>query len=327
MTIEPARGEDFPKTDYLELISRIDTLLKANLFDSTEYYKPETQRFLQQLRKAGKKARDDAEFVMAWLLFSRNLTFSHCYVGRKLDPEFEERLKGTSTIAPITPGKDRAISVMGDSGIVTLRIRSFEGDSYEGIDEAFDDVFGRNPRGLIIDLRDNPGGTYISGRVAAHLITSEINMGVFFNRNARNRVLGGKLEDFPRVKSISSEDEFNSLIRKYDAFVGTVEPVNPVYNGPVVVLVNSKTASACEPLAAGLQEIRRATIIGQPTAASMLWTTGFDVGEGWMLWIPTVDYLTGKGARLDRVGVIPDIRTNSGDAPQAARKYLVASLK
>ena len=124
------------------------------------------------------------------------------------------------------------------------------------------------------------------------------------------------------MTSISSEDEFNSLIREHGAFVGSVEPVDPIYAGPVVVLVNGKTASACEPLVAGLQELERATIIGQRTAASMLWITSHEIGEGWILWVPTVDYLTGQGVRLDGRGVVPDIETSSEEAPRAAREFL-----
>jgi carboxyl-terminal processing protease len=303
------------------LVDRIDAVLKANLFDSAAYELSETQDFLRGLREKSSKARDDAEFLMAWMFAMRHLTFSHCYVGRKLDPEFEDRLAETSSISP-TVDKDKAICIVDDEGIVTLRITTFEGDSYDGIDNAFANVIGRNPRGLVIDLRDNPGGTYISGRVAAHLVESAVDMGVFFDRRARARVLAGELNDFPTVASISSEDEFESLIQDHGAFVGIIEPVDPIYTGPVAVLVNGNTASACEPLVAGLQEIGRASIIGERTAASMLTVTRHEVGEGWIVWVPTIDYLTGQGTRLDGRGVIPDIATSSEEAPWVARKIL-----
>ena len=323
LTLAPADAKDFPKTDYPALVDRIDAVLRANLFDPAAYEAPGTWTFLRRLRAAGRKARDDAEFLMAWMFASRHLTFSHCYLGRKLDPQFEDRLAETSSTSPLAPGKAKAISVTDDDAIVTLRIASFEGDSYDGIDEAFTDIVGRNSRGLIIDLRGNPGGTYISGRVAAHLIESAVDMGVFFDRRARARVLSGELNDFPTVTSISSEDEFDSLIREHGAFVGRVEPVDPTYAGPVVVLVNRKTASACEPLVAGLQEFKRATIIGERTAASMLSITSHRIGEGWILWVPAIDYLTGQGVRLDGRGVVPDIETSSEEAPRAARKFLI----
>jgi len=54
-----------------------------------------------------------------------------------------------------------------------------------------------------------------------------------------------------------------------------------------------------------------------------LLATEFDVGDGWLLSVPTIDYLTIKGVRLDGMGVIPDIETSSEEAPQVARKYLL----
>lgn len=328
MTITPANVKDFPKTDFLALVDRIDTMLKKKLFDPAAYETPETQDFLQKLREVSAIAKDDAEFVMAWMFASRHLTFSHCYIGRKLDPEFEDRLAETNSLNPLSPGKSKAISIIDDEEFVTLRIASFEGDSYDRIDEAYANVIKRNPRGLIIDLRDNSGGTYISGRVAAHLIESEINMGVFFDRKARARVLANDLNDFPivKLKSISSEHDLISLINENGAFVGTIDPINPIYKGPVVVLVNAKTASACEPLVAGLQEIGRATIIGERTAAAMLLATPYDVGEGWLLSIPIIDYLTSKGVRLDGLGVVPDIETSSEEAPRVAREILLNTV-
>ncbi len=151
---------------------------------------------------------------------------------------------------------------------------------------------------------------------------------MFFDRRARARVLAHELDDFPlvTVTSISSENEFNNLIKEHCAFVGTINPVGPIYDGPVVVLVNRKTASACEPLAAGLQDIKRATIIGERTAAAMLWATHHDVGEGWILSVPTVDYLTIQGIRLDGRGVVPDIETSNEEAPRVAREFLLNTL-
>ena len=151
---------------------------------------------------------------------------------------------------------------------------------------------------------------------------------MFFDRRARDRVLAHELDDFPlvTVTSIASEDEFNNLINEHCAFVGTIDPVGPIYDGPVVVLVNSKTASACEPLTAGLQDIKRATIIGERTAAAMLWSTHHNVGEGWILSVPTVDYLTKQGVRLDGRGVIPDIETSSKEAPQVALDFLIKTI-
>ncbi|MCK4342811.1 MAG: hypothetical protein KAY37_13925 [Phycisphaerae bacterium] len=320
MTLEPANATEYPKTDFPALVERIDAILKENLFDSAAYDAPGTRAFLRRLRAASRKARDDAEFLMAWILAAKHLPFTHCYVGRELNPEFEDQLTETSEASPFAPAE--AITLSEDEGIVTLRIAHFEGESYDEIDAAFADIAERNPRGLIIDLRGNAGGTYISSRVAAHLIESPIDMGVFFDRRARARVLAGDLDEFPVVTSIRSIDEFDSLIKDHGAFRGEVQPIEPIYSGSVAVLVNRGAVSACEPLVAGLQETGRATIIGERTAGAMLSIERFEIGEGWILWVPTVDYLTGKGVRLDGRGVVPDIQTTSTEAPAAARKLL-----
>jgi len=322
ITLAPARATDYPTGDYPALIERIDALLREHLFDAQAYEARGTRSFLKDLHRSSHEARDEAELVMAWMLASRHLDFSHCYLGRELDPEFADELAETSSISPHAEGLDSAIEVTYEEGLATLRIESFEGFSYDGIDGAFDDIVGNQPRGLIIDLRGNPGGTYISGRVAAHLVRSDVKMGVFFDRRARARVLAGELGEFPCVTSINSEEEFTSLIGRHGAFVGTIEPIEPVYDGPVVVLVDGATASACEPLVAGLQELGRATIVGERTAGALLWTDPLEVGDGWLLWIPTVDYLTGRGARLEELGVVPDVKTSSEEAARTAGDLL-----
>ena len=328
MTIAPANAKDFPKTDYLSLVNRIDSMLKAKLFDLGAYEVSETQNFLNKLRNTSGKVQDDAEFLMSWMFAYGGLPFSHCYIGCKLDPRYEDVFAQMSSTSPLTVGMNKAISIDENGGIITLRIATFEGDSYVEIDKAFADIIERNPDGLIIDLRDNSGGTHKSSRIVAYLIKSALNAGVFFNRHARAKVLANELKDFPEVSlaSIPSTNELNNLIKKYNAFISIIEPVDLVYNGQVIILVNRGTASACEPLVAGLQDIKRATIIGEKTAGSMLMLTEFDVGDGWLLSVPTIDYITRKGIRLDGRGVIPDIETSSEEAPQVARELLLNTL-
>ena len=328
MTIAPANAKDFPKIDYLALVNRIDTVLKAQLFDPAAYEASETHDFLNKLRDKSGKVRDDAEFLMSWIFAYGGLTFSHCYIGRKLDPQYEDVFAQMSSTSPLTVGMNKAISIDENEGIITLRIATFEGDSYVEIDKAFAEIIKRNPEGLIIDLRDNPGGTHKSSRIVAYLIKSTLNAGIFFNRHARAKVLANELQDFPEVSlaSIPSTNELNNLIEKHNAFKAIIEPVDLVYSGQVVILVNRGTASACEPVVAGLQDNKRATIIGEKTAGEMLLGTEFDVGDGWLLFLPTIDYLTFKGVRLDGRGVLPDIETSSEESPKVAREFLLNTL-
>jgi hypothetical protein len=60
--------------------------------------------------------------------------------------------------------------VTSDQGRAPLQARSFEVDTCDSIDNDFEDQVVRRLRDLVAESRDNPGGTYISGRVAAHLV-------------------------------------------------------------------------------------------------------------------------------------------------------------
>ena len=139
-------------------------------------------------------------------------------------------------------------------------------------------------------------------------------------------VLKAQLFDPGAYEASETQNFLNNLIKKHNAFIGIIEPVDLVYNGQVVILVNSGTASACEPVVAGLQDSKRVTIIGEKTAGVMLLSTEFDVGDGWLLSVPTIDYLTIKGIRLDGRGVVPDIETSSEEAPQVAKELLLNTL-
>jgi C-terminal processing protease CtpA/Prc len=162
----------------------------------------------------------------------------------------------------------------------TLRCRHFDAGTEEEIDRAFAELARLGPRGLILDLRDNPGGTFAAGRVGAHLMNRTVDGGTFFAAPARPQVLAGQTADLPRISRLASVEEFNRLLRKHGAFVLQIEPVRPYYAGPVVVLVNRRSASAVEPLAAVLQEQRRATIIGERTAGAMLSLEVFELTGG-----------------------------------------------
>ncbi|MFH0982649.1 MAG: S41 family peptidase [Planctomycetota bacterium] len=320
LTVEPASVEDYPTTDFEKLVDRIDAVLAEHLFDPNLYKAPGTQACLRHLRRVAGVARDDAEFVVGWFFAARHLEFSHLYLDRKLDPQFEDRFTSTSFISPAIPAE--AVTLTEADGIATLRIRHFDEDSADAIDAAFTEIAKLEPRGLIIDLRDNPGGTFVAARVAAHLIDSPADAGVFFTRQGRAKVLAGQLEEFPAITWVDSVDELLGLLDEHGAIRWRVEPVAPRYAGVVAVLINGRVASAAEALVAGLRELARVTLVGEPTPGAMLSGQYFDLGQGWKLFTPTADYRTAHGVRVEGRGVLPDIKAKSEDAPRIAREFL-----
>ena len=317
LQLEPADGSAPAAPDFAGLTAQIESLLTQYLFDEQMLAEPGMQSFLKHLRTTASLAQDETEYWMGFQLAARHLTFSHLGLYRQSDPPLAERL---AQLAAPVPGQ--RMTLYEEDSVLTLRITDFAAEDYDEIDRAFVEIGQMQPSALIVDLRGTPGGTYTSLRVAAHLIDQPAPAGVLFGRAARPRVLAGDLGAFPRVTALSSVDDLRRLLAEHGAVVGWIEPAAPYYDGPVVLLIDRQTASAAEPLAACLQELGRATLIGEPTAGAMLSTQTFELADGWRLTVPTADYITAKGVRLDSRGVQPDQRSDSTKARAAATSWL-----
>jgi len=130
--------------------------------------------------------------------------------------------------------------------------------------------------GLIIDLRGNPGGF---GGMAA---------GITGLLEARQISLG--------------EMKQRSSTMKFMAF-----PQPNPYLGPVALLVDGGSASTSEIFAAGLQEIGRATIVGERTMGAALPSIFGKLPTGAIFQYAVGDFKTPKGTLIEGLGVKPDI--------------------
>src|SRR5262249_30293304 len=98
------------------------------------------------------------------------------------------------------------------------------------------------------------------------------------------------------------------------------------YRGPLLILIDELTVSAAEELAAGLQEMGRALLVGETTAGLDLDTEIKTLPTGGLFWYPSGDGRTPKGVLIEGRGVTPDIRVtltraavrNGIDPPLAA---------
>ena len=121
-------------------------------------------------------------------------------------------------------------------GIGYLRLTVFNGRSEGELRRAIRDLAGRGAKRLILDLRDNPGGSLLDAVAVA---------GVFL----------------PRGRVLSTRGRMLGATWGYD-----VPPFEcPEWRGPLAVLINENTASASEVLAAALQRHGLAVLVGRPT--------------------------------------------------------------
>jgi len=141
----------------------------------------------------------------------------------------------------------------------------------------------RSAKGLVIDLRGNPGGlaAMISG-LAGHLFTT-------------TELLG-------RMKTRTSDLEFRANPRLVTPDGARVQP----YAGPVALLVDELTASASECFAGALQSLGRARVFGRQTLGQALPASTRRLSNGDLLMYAVGDFVTATGRRLEGDGVQPD---------------------
>lgn len=152
-------------------------------------------------------------------------------------------------------------------------------------------------RGLVLDLRNNPGGlVHEATQVADEFLTS----GVVFTTRRRG-----------------------AIVDEVRAAAGGV-----LRSGPVVVLVNEYTASSAELVSGALQDNRRASVVGAPTFGKGSVQSIVDLPGGAGLRLTTLRYYTPSGRAIQAQGVKPDVvvPSQSGDFGVVREKNLEGHL-
>ncbi|MGB7292017.1 MAG: MXAN_5808 family serine peptidase [Thermodesulfobacteriota bacterium] len=164
-----------------------------------------------------------------------------------------------------------------DKGILYVRIRDFQKNTFDSIKEALQDKNGR-VKGLILDLRGNPGG----------LLDQAEKVSDAFLKNGV--IVITKIGDSD--KEYSASDDISD------------------YVGEIVVLIDSGSASASEIVAGALKNNDRAVLIGQRSFGKGSVQQIFDLNDGSALKLTIADYLTPGNISIQDVGITPDIMLN-----------------
>ncbi len=151
-------------------------------------------------------------------------------------------------------------------------------------------------KGLIFDLRNNPGG-YLDG--AVYIASEFIRSGVVVSQVNSN----GTKEDYPVVRS------------------GVLLTI------PVVVLVNKGSASAAEIVAGALRDYKRATLVGETTFGKGSVQTPEDLPDGSGLHITTGKWLLPKGDSIHKTGVTPDVVVEMEEIEATADAQLAKAIE
>jgi carboxyl-terminal processing protease len=172
------------------------------------------------------------------------------------------------------------------SGFGYIRFSGFVGGLQSGVLNAIDEM--KNTPGLIVDLRNNGGG---SGEMAQALIAKFL---------AEKKKVGRVLTRTGKPISLMMVD----LIKLEPELEGNKATA---YTRPLVVLANEGSASAAEIMTGSLKDLGRATIIGRRTCGCLLGYLGYaDLPGGGQLAYSEIGFESYKGERVEHNGVTPD---------------------
>ncbi len=165
-----------------------------------------------------------------------------------------------------------------EPGFSMIRISNFQANTTKDFKKALQKAQKNQPvKGLILDLRDNPGGLLDQ---AIKISDVFLNQGIIVSTRGRN----------PQQDTIFSAHKNSDI-----------------YDFPIIVLVNEGSASASEIVAGALQDHRRAIILGTETFGKGSVQTIIPMPEGAGLRLTTAKYYTPSGDSIQATGIKPDV--------------------
>ena len=192
-----------------------------------------------------------------------------------------------------------------EPGYAYFRITQFQGPTGETLANAVRTVFRQNQgpmKGLVVDLRNDPGGL-LNGAVGVAAL--------FLPKNALVVYTDGRTEDSKLRLVARPEDYLSSGAKDY---LSALPP--GIKDVPMVVLVDGGSASASEIVAGALQDHRRAVIMGRQTFGKASVQTIVPLGDGTAIKLTTARYYTPSGRSIQAKGIVPDIALE--EAPRSA---------
>ena len=187
------------------------------------------------------------------------------------------RITITRDVIRVTSVRSREL----EPGYGYVRISQFQLRTGESLREAVgklrENAGDEDLKGLVLDLRNNPGGVL---NAAVSVSDAFLNEGTIVYTE-------GRMDDAKLTFSAKGSDILDGI--------------------PLVVLVNAGSASASEIVAGALQDHRRAVIMGEKTFGKGSVQTILPLGNGSALKLTTARYYTPSGISIQARGIVPDI--------------------
>ncbi|MFV0363127.1 MAG: S41 family peptidase [Suipraeoptans sp.] len=163
---------------------------------------------------------------------------------------------------------------MKEDNIGYISVSEFDEVTTDQYEKALSDLEGQGMEGLVVDLRNNPGGSL--GTVTAMLDLM-----------------------LPKCLTVYMEDK-NGERTNFES------DAEHTFDKPLVVLVNGNSASASEIFAGAIQDHKAGTIMGSQTYGKGVVQKTFDLEDGTSVKLTIAAYFTPNGRNINDVGITPD---------------------
>lgn len=187
-----------------------------------------------------------------------------------------------------------------EPGYAYLRISSFQNNTGLDLERKLKDLTRDNKTplaGLVMDLRNNPGGLL---NAAVESADAFLDAGVIVSTRGR----------LPHSRN-------EALAHKGDVLAGA----------PIVILVDGGTASAAEVLAGALRDHRRAVVLGRPTFGKGSVQTVLPLDNGDSIKLTTARYYTPSGTSIQATGIVPDVMLDNHEERWSDASYQPPTLR
>ncbi len=200
--------------------------------------------------------------------------------------------KGTEVTLTIIRGEEKPFDVkivrdrivvasvkteMRSDGFYVIKISNFNDDTQNLFNQAVADILIKQPKGIVLDLRNNPGG-YLDTAVD---------------------IAGDWIKEGPIVAEQYGENRRSEHFSNGRARLASF---------PTVVLINEGSASASEIVAGALRDYKKATVIGAKSFGKGSVQTIKDLSDGSSLKVTVAHWLTPAGDYINDTGIEPSIK-------------------
>ena len=227
--------------------------------------------------------------------------------GTQITLTISRRGEAQPIVVTVTRAVIRVRSVKSkiiEPGYGWIRVSQFQESTSEYLVRHLSGLYKERPlKGLILDLRNDPGGL-LHGAVAISA--------AFLPADVLVVSTDGRATDAKR-KYLADADDYVRGGRDY-----VLKNLPPeIKSVPMVVLVNGGSASASEIVAGALQDHKRATVIGTQTFGKGSVQTIMPLGNNTAIKLTTARYYTPSGRSIQAKGITPDIIVKEPGAPSS----------